>query len=143
MVQLYFGSFNTGRDGVTAMFVDDVSLELCTGYTTAMTEQGVMPVASEEALEETAEEDVLSISGRVTNNVGLPQAGEIVRLSNGDMTTTDDDGYYSFVDLNPELYVVIPPLPGALIFQPPSWSVAVPPAEGVDFYGLPNPEPNP
>ena len=86
------------------------------------------------------EESPVGISGRLTDGEGVPQAGEIVRLSTGDQATTDDDGYYSFADLEAEMYVVIPPLSNNLIYDPPSYTVTIPPAaEGVDFSGLDGP----
>ena len=130
LVQLYFGTFNNGSEGVTALFVDDVSVEICTGYGPALmaeqVEMQIMPDVSQSG-----------ISGRLTDGDGVPQPGEIVRLSTGDQTTTDDDGYYSFTDLDGEKYVVIPPLSTTLLYDPPSYTVTIPPAaEGVDFTGL-------
>jgi hypothetical protein len=120
-IQIYFGTFNNGWDGITAMFVDDVTLELCTG--------GEPPVLTYRFNLPTMFNDVpLGISGRVVDGLGLPLAQ--VPLSTGGLSTgTDADGRYNFRDLGPGAYTVAPQLTG-YVCAPAARTVAVPPSAG-------------
>ncbi len=138
-IQIYFGTFNNGREGVTALFVDDVSLELCTGYAA---ENGP-PAVSAEAVDTPAEEsaeaaagDALpadqgqaEISGTLLDILGQPVAGYPMALSDSTITLSDANGFYRFSDLEAGAYTIIPPpLVPWSYWMPVSLEVSVPPA---------------
>jgi hypothetical protein len=136
-IVLYFGTFNNGGQGITSMFVDNVSLEICTGFG-PQDESANLPVVLSEYAEQ-------GIYGTILDSQQQPIAGQTVQLllSNTaaaavlEETTTDDAGNYSFAPLEDGAYVVQPQVNG-FVFTPASREVTLPPAaENVDFVGSP------
>jgi len=123
-IQLYFGTFNNGWDGITAMFVDDVYLELCTGYGPPE-EEAYLPVVLGDA--------PVGLSGRVLDGLDLPLALVPMNLDGSVQTSTDGNGFYSFVNVSPGPHVVMPQIPGYAC-SPAEQAASVPPSAGeLDF----------
>ena len=114
-IQLYFGTFNNGWDGVTALYVDDVNLEVCTGY--GPTPTPVATPASAAALPVVLGDAPQGISGRIVDGQGLPLALAVVGLDNGATTSTDANGIYSFNGLAAGSYTIAPEVPTMPAFR--------------------------
>ena len=65
-IEIYFGTFNSGKEGITAMFVDDVSLSDCSG-----------PAAGRPSRTTARHSDdaPVGITGRLPDDLGTPVAG--------------------------------------------------------------------
>lgn len=76
-----------------------------------------------------------SISGRVTDAEGDPLAGATLATASG-VTTTDASGVYTFTNLVPGIYQVVPSQAG-YSFSPATLSVSLPPNAGhLDFMAV-------
>jgi hypothetical protein len=102
-IYLQYGTFNNGFNGITSMFVDDVSVEICDHSATTNT-----------------------ISGKVTNSSGAPVSGVTLTTNTGLVTSTDSAGNYSFTNLAAGTYTITPSKPG-FTFSPTSLTPTVPP----------------
>ena len=126
-IQIYFGTFNNGWGGVSAMYVDDVALVVCTGEAVEETAVVSLPVL--------LADHPLGISGRLVDALDQPLAGEVVRLDNGQQTVTDANGVYAFSGLAADTYVISVQQNG-FVFSPSERLVVLPPsAPEQDFVG--------
>ncbi|MFN2161475.1 MAG: carboxypeptidase regulatory-like domain-containing protein, partial [Candidatus Promineifilaceae bacterium] len=151
-ILIYFGSYNNGRNGTTAMFVDQVRLTSCaespeptptpTGEApTATSTPGPGPMDNEFYLPMLVEDHPIGISGRVTDGNGSPIAGVTISTRKGLKTQTDSAGYYGFVEPGDGEYVLTPLMAG-YSFSPEERTVTVPPSAGMqDFVGSQDPYP--
>ena len=142
-IQVYFGVYNNGSGGVTAMYVDDVSLGSCAQATPVPT---ATPAATATLVPGQVHKSFmpayfydypLGISGKISRENG-PSLPEItVELDSGQRTISDAGGIYSFNDLQAGTYVIRPQKEG-YDFQPALRTVTLPPgARGQDFIALP------
>jgi len=147
-VEIYFGTFNSGSGGISAMFVDDVSIRSCAdaAETTATPTQTATATSTPTATT-TPEESPLSaflpglfgdvpvgLNGRVLNPEGTPQPGVEISITSSSggqgLATTDAAGYYAFDDLPQDSYTVDAPLPLIFQYEPQSYLADVPPSAG-------------
>jgi hypothetical protein len=111
-IYLQYGTFNNGFSGITSMFVDDVSVEICDHSTTRNT-----------------------ISGKVSYSDGVPISGVTLTTNTGLVTYTDTAGNYSFTNLAAASYTITPSKPG-FTFTPGALTATVPPSQiGQNFIG--------
>jgi hypothetical protein len=145
-IKIYFGTYNNGREGTTAMYVDQAELSSCAEPATEPTPTatgtpGTGPVDGTFFLPMIVEDHPIGISGRVTDTNGNGLAGVTVSTDKGQVTETDSGGTYSFVGLENGEYVVTPLLAGT-IFTPVERTVTIPPSAGMqDFVGSQDPYP--
>jgi hypothetical protein len=168
-IELYFGVYNNGTDGITAMYVDDVALTSCPNGRPMETPTPVVdkdrphpeqpPMGSPTPVLDkdrphpeqppmgsptpvAGQDSLLSISGRLVTGQGNGVPGMVLGLSSGETAMTDGQGYYRFNDLEPGAYTVFSPPPYGLVYEPPSRMVDIPPpANDVIFVGsTPTPE---
>ncbi len=79
--------------------------------------------------------EAYSISGQVTDDNGNGVSNVVIWAGFPRNTTTDDNGYYAFSDLEPGTYSIIPSISG-WIFEPVDRTVSIPPnATRIDFSG--------
>lgn len=102
-IYLQFGTFNNGWNGITSMYIDDVSVEICDHSVTTNT-----------------------IAGKVTYSDGVPVSGVTLSTNTGLVTSTDSAGNYSFTNLAAGTYTITPSKPG-VSFTPASLTATVPP----------------
>ncbi len=76
-----------------------------------------------------------SISGRVSENYGLPVNGVLVTLNNGASTATGPDGNYSFTNVLAGAYVITPSF-SSYTFTPASRNVTVGPSAAKQNFKL-------
>jgi hypothetical protein len=162
-IRIYFDSYNNGWGGVTGMYVDDVSLEICTVEpptptpTPTPTDTSTptptntptntpTPTATPQVFEVFGpllyKDYPLGISGRIVDTSGEPLPGVIISTDKGQSTSTDDNGRYYFSNLDPDTYIITPQKAGYL-FVPSLRPVTLPPsAVQQDFTAIP-PTPTP
>ena len=102
-IYLQFGTFNDGFNGITSMYVDDVTVEICDFAGGAN-----------------------AISGKVSYSGGLAASGVTLTTNTGIVTTSDSAGNYYFTGLVDGTYTVTPSKPG-FVFTPSSITATVPP----------------
>ncbi len=108
-IQIHFGTYNDGAGGITSVFVDDVSMEICD-----------FPAAN-------------TISGRVTDAGSSPVSGVTITSNTGATATTDIYGLYSISGLANGTYTLTPSKTG-FTFTPATITATVPPsAANQDF----------
>lgn len=108
-IYLQFGTYNDGADGITALYADDVALEICP-HTSAY-----------------------SISGRVATAGNSPVAGVSLATNTGRTATTDANGNYQLVNLPSGSYILTP-TKSTYVFDPVNRTVSTPPnSSGQDF----------
>ena len=148
-IKLYFGTYNNGGYGVTAMYVDDVTVGTCTeSPPTPTPTPTAMPTATATATATPASDQAfylpvifndhpLGICGRVLDGQGMPVSGVVIDTDKGRQTQTDADGRYVLPNLPADTYILTPSKAG-YVFDPPSRAVTLPPsATGVDFLARP------
>lgn len=88
-IELRFGVFNDGSNDVTAMFVDDIALQICVGATSTPTGTPTPPVTPTQTLPP----DALVIDGRwVERVIGDRFRNELYALADGRLYRSPDDG---------------------------------------------------
>jgi hypothetical protein len=141
-IQIYFGVYNNGSDGVTAMYVDDVSLGTCESTPTATPTATATPEPSQnyEFFAPILFNDYpLGISGRILDESGRGAEGILIRLNTGPTTTSDTNGDYAFTGLGGGSYTVFPEKAGCT-FQPPSHTISLPSSgPNQDFLAITSP----
>ena len=137
---IQFDSTTTGQDGKFSFA--DLHAGECTlrpelaGYTfsPASSTVTVPPDATAVNFTAMATPTTFNVSGRLIDDHGNALGGVKISVSNGAGSfTTDSNGNYGFLGLNPGTYTVTPSKTG-YTFTPPSRTVTLPPdAEHIDF----------
>lgn len=144
-IKLYFGVYNNGYYGVTAMFVDDVTLSTClpapsptpepSDTPTPTTTPAPQPLERRAFLPAIVQDFPLGISGRVRDSGGAPLAGVTLQAGAAATALSDSEGAYTLRGLPPGTYVVVPGKAG-YTFDPSSRTLVIPPSAGdVNFTG--------
>jgi hypothetical protein len=147
-VQIYFGVYNNGSDGVTGMYIDDVSLGSCASATPTPTATATATKKPPTNVPYTFftpmlfNDYPLGISGKIIGAEGQGVEAVKINTDRGHATLSEQSGHYGFNNLDPGTYIVWPEKDG-YIFQPQMRELTLPPGAPLqNFLAIP-PTPTP
>jgi hypothetical protein len=171
-IQVYFGVYNNGTNGVTGMYVDDVSLNACSATTPTSTPSSAptatptsMPTATPTSMPTAtptaaptqtplpnvpsiffvpliSNDHPLGITGQIVDARGQGLGGVIIITDKGQSTISEPGGFYALNDLDTGVYIIRPEK-GSTIFLPQTREITLPPSAFLQDFAAVPPTPTP